>query len=327
MLGIESIQREMSLPFLASEDLGGEPLLISLREAVELAEDAYLRKDTEALERAERLLYWIHTANSFGQPLLATPQLVWGILMRAKLKTALRETSKGIPAELSAEELRDALLAETVRAERRDHSFIDAIAARGRLEDLVLYSKNWMVTAHGFIEQLASLLPHCSAAQRRIVQENISDEFQGTPHPELRERYLRRIGVDYSPLAALEDPHYLTEAMSILNYRTGVTTLSDPFYALGSFYSVESVFCLISEKLVRALPRFGLNELDYEMFKLHSTVDEGHAEEWLGAIELPGITPVNRAEVLTGARAQMNLRHRLFDAMRARCSLPATVTD
>lgn len=285
-------------------------------EAKLLGDRAYLKGEPRAFASAERMLYLIHVLTGFSEPLQPGPAAAWGALMRAKLSAALSLGSHPQPGEIGFLELKKELEKLVQEAEEQDHSFIDEISAKGDLKGLVLYAKNWIVTAYGFVEQLAGLFQHCQGRFRRVVQENIADEFRDTPHPELRERFLKRIGVHYDPIAALEDPDYLVEAMSVLNFRTGVTKMSNPYYALGSFYSVEAVFSLVSHKLTQGLPGFGLEKESYEMFTLHATVDKDHAADWVAGLNDPSVTGRDRALVLIGAKAQMHIRHRLFSAMR-----------
>jgi len=288
-----------------------------LRESEALAVKAYRDQDPASFEQAERFLYLIHSLNGFSPPLPLRPSLLWNRLVQYKLEAAFERAQQGVPACLSFNDLRESLEVLVKEAEEKDHSFIDEIGKIHEWSHLILYAKNWMVTAYGFVEQLAAVFQHCNGQIRKVVQENISDEFSNTPHRELRERFLKRIQVNFQPLEVLRDSDYLIEAISVLNYRTAVSHLRRPFYALGSFYSVEGVFSLISAKLTRTLPRFGLEEKSYEMFSLHAEVDADHAKDWLTGLDDPKLSDQDRAQALIGARAQMETSHLLFEKMRS----------
>jgi pyrroloquinoline quinone (PQQ) biosynthesis protein C len=317
MLNWQIIKSLLEKPWGQSEQ-DATQVAATLLEARQLANAAYSKEDRKSFEESEKILYLINTSNCFGKPLQDTPSLVYGTLLRAKLSSVLKSAEQNIPLKLNFEEMKKALENLVNEADQKDHTLIDEIGNSESWKGLLLYSKNWVVTAYGFLEQLALLLQHCQGDARHIVQENIADEFEGTPHPILRNRFLQRIGIQYHPIRALEDEDYLVEAMSVLNFRTGISSLNDPYYALGSFYTVEAVFCLISGRLKKILPKFKIQEEAYEMFHLHSTVDQDHAIQWMQGIEGPHITPQQRSRVVVGATAQMKIRHQLFEAMRNR---------
>jgi pyrroloquinoline quinone (PQQ) biosynthesis protein C len=317
MISIKTIQSQFIDPF-GPYEIEPKDLTSYLTEAKKLANAAYVSGDRKAFEEAERLLYFINIQAGFGEPFQILPSVVWSTLMRGKLKVALQNVRPGVPSEMNFKEMKNALEALIQVAQEKDHGLIDEIGNNKDWTALSLYSKNFTVTAYGFTEQLALLYRNCHDKTRQIVQENISDEFDKTPHPELRNRFNRRTGTDFIPKQIFEDEDYLIEAISVLNFRTGISSLNYPYYALGSFYSVEAVFSLVSEKLNNILPNFKLDEEAIEFFQLHATVDKGHAEEWLEGIESPKITPRDRSAVVVGAAAQLNIRHQLFEAIRNR---------
>ncbi len=317
MISLKTIQTQLSDPF-GPYEIEPADLASFLAEAKKIANLAYVSADPKAFEEAERLLYYMNIHGGFGAPFQTLPSMVWGALMRAKLKAALQNARTGVPSEMNFKEMKIALEDLVKVAQEKDHTLIDEIGKNNDWSALSIYSKNFTVTAYGFTEQLALLYRHTQDKTRQIVQENISDEFDKTPHPELRSRFNRRTGTAFIPEQIFEDEDYLIEAVSVLNFRTGISSLHYPYYALGSFYTVEAVFSLISEKLNNILPNFKLDEEAVEFFQLHATVDKGHAEEWLEGIETPTITPRDRSAVVVGATAQLNIRHQLFEAVRNR---------
>lgn len=285
------------------------------QEAAILAEAAYGERNKAAEAHAERVLYLIHTLNHFAPPLQAIPSVIWSALARAKLHDALFVQQEAPP--LSETAWKEILPTFAQEADLRDHPLLDEICAAAEPRALAIYAKNWMVTAHGFVNQLASLFQRAPGHLRTVVRENMGDEFKGIEHAVLRDRFLKSVGVDYSPRHALEDPDYLPESMSVLNYRTALTSLANPYFAFGSFYSIEGVFYLVSRRLACGLRARGFDEAAFEMFTVHSEVDHDHAREWVESLEAADLNDQERGWVVAGARAQMRLRHEHYEALRA----------
>ena len=311
-LDLDSLKSSL-MESVPSRDPAFESMAEAFSQARLLAESAYVEKNREAESQAERILYLIHTMNHFAPPVQAQPALIWGVLGRAKLWDALQVQQSIAP--VTRETLREELQELVKTAEKNDHPILDAICGYHDLKGVRIYAKNWMVTAHGFINQLGALFQRAPAKLKPVVRENIDEEFEGTEHTVLRERFLKAIGVQYSPDAALRDPDYLFESMSVLNYRTLICSLSNPFFAFGNFYSIEGVFYQVSRHLAQGLRKRGMAEADIEMFTLHGDLDEDHAAEWLAGLEAADLTDLERGQVLAGARAQMKIRHRHYEAM------------
>jgi pyrroloquinoline quinone (PQQ) biosynthesis protein C len=317
MISINVLRSQFSDP-LGPYEIEPKDLASYLAEAEELAKAAYLSGDRKAFEESERLLYFINYQSGFGPPVQILPSLIWSTLIRGKLKSALQNARKEIPSEMSFKEMKNSLENLVQVVQERDHSLIDEIGNSKNWKALALYSKNRTISAFGFDEQLALLFRNCHDETRQVIQENISDEYDKTPHTELRHRYNVKTGTVFVPEKVFEDEDYLIEGISLLNFRTGICSLNYPYYALGSFYSIEAVFSQISEKLNNILPMFKLDDEAMEFFQLHATVDKGHAEEWLEGIETPKITPPDRSAVVVGAAAQLHIRHQHFEAIRNR---------
>jgi len=287
----------------------------ALEQAQQLAEAAYLEKNPDAESHAEKILYLIHSLNHFAPPLQELPAILWGTLSRAKVVDAMEKQQSIQPA--SREMTKSILEGLVLEAEEKDHPILDEICSLPDPKGISIYAKNWIITAQGFINQLASLFQRSPRNLKKVVRENMEDEFKGTEHAVLRDRFLQSVGVHYSPQEALKDPEYLSESMSVLNLRTLLTTLSNPYFAFGSFYSIEGVFYQVSRRLTQGLRKRGLPEDSFEMFTVHSEVDEDHASEWLEGIDKANLTDAERGCVVAGARAQMRTRHRHYEAMKA----------
>jgi len=313
-LNLEQLEKGLKEP-IKPEGFSAEELTEAFEQARLLAENAYVKKSPEAEKQAERILYLLHTLNHFAPPLQAQPGLIYGVLGRAKLRKALFLEQKTEPASPAA--MRKELEELVKGAEENDHPILNEICAFPDPSGILIYAKNWMITAHGFINQLAALFQRAPNKLRKVVRENMGDEFEGTEHAVLRDRFLQDIGVKYSPQEALRDPDYLFESMSVLNYRTLISSISNPYYAFGSFYSIEGVFYQVSRRLTQGLRKRGLPEETFEMFTLHSEVDHDHANEWMESLEAANLTDMERGWVVAGGRAQMRIRHRHYEAMKS----------
>ena len=148
---------------------------------------------------------------------------------------------------------------------------------------------------------------------------NIVDEFlTGTDHDELRARFFAALGVKVDVLDVLDDPDQTVEALSLSNYRTGITTFANPSFALGSFYSIEASFPRVCTRLLKGLRALGFPEESMQYISLHAETDVHHASEWMDILRDLVPSDADRASVVAGALAQLQLRHEMFVAIEAR---------
>ena len=288
-------------------------------EASALAAQAFEDGESQALAYAERILYIIHSRSSFAPPLQAFTGSIWGTLMRAKLRTSLPNYA-GCDA-VNAAEMKRILEAAVDAADQRDHAVLEDIAGEGDLRGLVVYTKNWYGSTHGFTTQLISLAQRCNgkpqfAAAFMEVLENLQDEFGEGSHPEMRSRWPKRIGLDYSPENSMTDADQLTESFALQNFRTGLSCLTDPSYALGSFYSIEAIFPGVCRRLYSTLRGRGFDEEDVITFKLHAEVDVDHAAEFMNSLQGCSLSPQERLRIVNGGLAQLEVRSRMFSAIK-----------
>ena len=293
---------------------GPEQLEAAVRDAHALSVAAYQRNEANAVRRAEELLHAVHVNNGFFPPTGGTASIVWGILMRAKLAFALAPHLR--QRSVSVEEMRTTLMQAVQKADEVDHTFIDEAIAHPGLRGLIIYSKNWFGSTHGFPSQLASLSQRCRGEVRQIVLGNLMEEFKGVEHDELRARFVRSIGLDFDPARAAEDADVAVECLSLLNYRSGVSMLRNPAFSLGSFYTIEAVFPPVCRRLLYGLRKRGFAEESIETFRLHVEVDENHAAEWMEMLESSELDGEDRAMAVAGGLAQLDIRHQMYDATR-----------
>jgi pyrroloquinoline quinone (PQQ) biosynthesis protein C len=292
-----------------------DQLADAVRDAHALSAAAYEDGEPEAVRQAETLLHTIHVQNGFFPPTGGTASIVWGVLMRDKLAAALRTHLPDGP--VSVDDMRSTLEGAVAKADEQDHTFIDEAIARPDLRGLVIYAKNWFGSTHGFAAQLASLSQRCRGEVRQVVLSNLMEEFNGVEHDELRARFIRRIGLDFDPNRAPEDGDVAVECLSLLNYRSGVSTMRSPAFSLGSFYTIEAVFPPVCRRLLTGLRARGFEEDAIETFRLHVETDENHAAEWMEILQSDELTGEDRARVVAGGLAQLDIRHQMFDATRA----------
>lgn len=306
---------------LCVEPLGApshEAVANAAREAGELARRAYVENDAQARGRAERLLYVIHANSAFAAPLNPVPAAVWSPIMSQKLKSL--ELDKWPPLA-THQDLVDGLKALTERVDREDNSYIDDIADRTDDLGLVLYTKNWYSSTHGFTTQLVSLIQRTHGKPRlyplfKALVENLYEEFEVVAHPQMRSRWPQRLGIEYSSETAIDDPQQSTEAFSVQNTRTGVHAMLEPTYGIGCFFSIEAVFSGICRRIVPVLKKRGIEDHAMQSFITHMDGDEKHTQELLDAMAACDLSPKDRAGILAGATAQLDARHHMFDAMR-----------
>jgi hypothetical protein len=294
-------------------------------DAEELSEDAFVRGEPRARSEAERLLYAIHVDSAFAPPIQGELGVVWSTLIGAKLRACLDPSA--VPRELDASELERWLLALVRHTDRRDHELFERIGAEDDERGLVVYTKNWYASTHGFTTQLISILQRANgnAGLKPVflsLLENLREEFCDEAHPELRARWPRRLGVEYSARGAMTDDDCVTEAFGLQNYRTGVANLSDPLLAIGSFFTIEAVFSGVCRRLYPTLVRRGFDADSIATFALHADGDETHAQEMLAAFRQCDLDGRARARVLLGALAQLRARAQMFDAMRQKLGHP-----
>lgn len=329
---IETLLGELSRPLdpLGESTPTEEEILRGAQEATQLARAAYREGregqegqegNADALATAERLLYMIHTQSAFAAPSTPLAATCWSILMGAKVKSCL--SLLDLPAEVGPDEMVERLDDAVKQVESRDHSFLDVITRQEALRGLIIYTKNWYASTHGFTNQLISMMRHCHGkpefkAVQAAALENLEEEYDpAAPHIELRARWPRRLGLEYSPSAAITDTDQVLEAFSLQNFRTGVSNLSDPTYVLGSFYTVEAAFPGVCRRMYEGL-RKRFDDDSLALFKSHAGTDSEHAEEWLHAVRESPLSPQQRARVLRGGLTQIELRRRMFVAMRER---------
>ncbi len=292
-------------------------------EAETLAARAYLDKDPAAFRLAERLLHVVHALNSFAPPVEGIPGVIWGVLMRKKLATCLDVNGRTGP--IDAREMMVKLDAAVARAEWEDHPLLDEVVQSDNLNGLAIYTKNWFASTNGFNHQMIALAQHAPAKVQAAVLKNLGDEYQGTPHHMLRERWLNRLSLKYDPADILRDPDYLIEALSLQNFRTGITHVSNACFALGSFYSVEANFPGVCRRLLTLRSR-GFDDASLELFSLHVETDEDHAQEWLDNLSRAELSPRECGFVVDGAICQLRLRHDMFEALRRHLASSCGVT-
>lgn len=303
------------------EPLGAAPteeVAGAAREAGDLARRAYVERDAASIARAERLLYILHANSAFAAPMNPVPAAVWSPLMSQKMRSL--ELDKGPPLA-GHQDLVSALKALTERVDREDNSYIDDIADRTDDLGLVLYTKNWYSSTHGFTTQLVSLIQRAHGKPRlyplfKALVENLYEEFETVAHPQMRSRWPQRLGIEYSPETAIDDPQQSTEAFSVQNTRTGIQALLEPTYGIGCFFSIEAVFSGICRRIVPVLRKRGIEDHAMQSFLTHMEGDEVHTQELLDAMAACDLSPVDRAGILAGATAQLDARHHMFDAMR-----------
>lgn len=296
--------------------------------AVQEANDLAMRAKEDAAARGvmERLLYVIHASTGFCIPVQGVAAAVWNTLARAKLAREFQPLFERAP-RVSFAEFRDRYLAALRAVDERDHTFFKAAAAERDLRPLRVYAKNWYASTHGFTHQIAATAHRCLSSRThwhlaKSFVENLSEEYEGTPHPILRRRWVDELGIEYTPASAIGDAEQCTEAFALQNYRTIVASLPDPLYGVGSFLSIEGVFVGVCKQLHPLLKGRGFKDDVISTFELHGEADEDHVRELLDAIEASELGPDEIARVAAGAFTQLHLRSHMFDAIRRTAGLP-----
>jgi hypothetical protein len=137
----------------------------------------------------------------------------------------------------------------------------------------------------------------------RNLSDEIADQYSRTPHHVLRYRILERAGTSFDVPRGADDPDMLTESFALHNFRTALTTLPTPMYALGSVYGVEANWVKETPLLDEQLRAAGYDSRVVESFNVHANLDQKHTQEWLEMVLNIPLTPEQSAQVLTGCTA------------------------
>ena len=292
-----------------------------LADLATLGRRAYIDADPTARRDAEHLLYAINIANCFAPPLHARAAHAWTTLMRDKLG-ALRRAFGGCEP-IDAPTMSQRLLDAVARWGAYNHPVIAQL--RARPDDLRAYriwAKNWYGSCVGFSAQLAALVQRTSGPAKKVVIENLADEFDDkVTHDVLRIRFYESLDLRFDAASAIDDPDRVLEATELLNARTGLSFLRDPIWAFGCFYGVEANWpheCRLHLEINRARGGIGADDHTLEYWLSHATADDHHAAEWLDALVAMCKTPEQRAAAVDGALIQLRLRWQLYDAIARR---------
>ena len=315
LIHLDSIVESLRNPW-GEPDPGLEAVSKAAAEAYELSNRAYGSDDAEAWEQAERLLYFINSGHAFANPVHAIGSVVWTTLMRAKLRHA-RTLFGGCEPVDTAEMTRR--LEQAVAAYGAYNHPVLAKLKNGNLDHYQIWAKNWYGSCYGFSHQLASLVQRTHGEAKRVVLENLSDEFDHkVTHDEMRLRFYESIGLRFEPDAALDEADRTAEATSLLNLRTGLCSISDPYPALGCFYTVEANWppeCRLHIDLNRAR---GLDDHTLQYWTEHGLADESHSADWLRVVQASCRSDEQRAGVVDGGVIQLRVRWAMYDAIERR---------
>jgi pyrroloquinoline quinone (PQQ) biosynthesis protein C len=284
------------------------------REAQDLGRRAYVASDPAALDRAERTLYAIHNTNEFHAPIEPRAHVVWYMLAGAKLR-ALRDAAGAVEA-LTKDELRarfNALLDERCTAK---HPLLVRMRSEGKTgKALRLWAKNWFASSHGFTRQLTGIALRCARDDQPALSHALAEEFEGTRHYDLRKQFLDYLELPSSTQDVLGDREYLPECLGLQSFRCIVASWNPAEYAVGAYLSIEGNWAVEAGELVRVLADAGITGKPVEVFVVHSALDEGHADEWLEIASAAHHTDEDRGRALLGAKMQLNVRWRMYDAL------------
>lgn len=302
----------------ALDDRGQHELGAMAEELRVLAHRAYDDGDIGARREAETLLYFINIDNCFAPPLHSLAAHAWTTLMRAKL-ASLRRTYGGCEP-IDTAEMSRRLKAAVEQWGAYNHPLL--VTLRQNQSDVGAYriwAKNWFGSCVGFSAQLAALVQRTSGEAKRVVLENLMDEFDDrVTHDVLRVRFYESLGLKFAASEALNDPDRVIEATELLNARTGLSFLRDPIWALGCFYGVEANWppeCRLHLEINR---NRGLDDHTLEYWTSHALGDDHHSAEWLAVLEKMARTPAERANAVDGAVLQLRLRWQMYDAIARR---------
>ena len=284
-------------------------------EAFELANLAYVRGDRAAVELAERLLYAIHLETSQSPPLQAVPSVIWGALMRAKLSAVFARVGD-VPDQVDAGQACETLEAAVTKHATFKHPLIEELAAAKDLRPLVLFFRNWVAMAESFAHFLA-MIGHRfrDDSLRRLIVENLSDELEGETHDKLRMRILDGLGTSLQSNLAIDDPAMLTEHFSLRNLRAGIASLDDPSYGLGVFFGIEMGWRLEGHLHYANLKERGIAAHYIQTLPMHMVADVAHADEIIVGFREAALSPRERARVVQGVIADLQVRWEMYDAV------------
>jgi pyrroloquinoline quinone (PQQ) biosynthesis protein C len=313
---LDAVKLELARdPF--SESSSWDSLRSVAEDAHRLAKAAFADEDGNARRAVEAILHEIHVSSGFAAPCRAMPSVVRGILAEAKLADLARRYP--VPAALDERAMAKELETLVERLGAHNHPVIDRMTAPDAWKrGLSVFSKNWFGSTNGFTEQLTSLAQHCETDARKSILRNLADELQGTPHDDMRARFLGSLRVAYDAGRAHSDEDFTTEAFALLNMRTLLCGLPQPQAALGAFYSIEANWPLECARLLKRVRPLGIDDHALEAFVLHAEVDTEHAAEWLEVVSLLPMDDRARARVVWGAAVQLGERRRMYDAIERR---------
>jgi pyrroloquinoline quinone (PQQ) biosynthesis protein C len=304
-------------------DPGPEALERAVRDAYELSRAAFERGEPEARLFAERVMHVIQAHSHWAPPMHALPACYWGVLIRAKMNVELKlppgwgHLTDGADA-LTTDELKRRLEAAVAEFGCHNHPLLDDIAHETGNRAMLSFAKNWYGSCQGFAAQLVQLVQRTTGEVRKSVAANVTDEFAAVSHDELRMRFIESVGFHYDPVVAATDGDRVCESYALMSFRTALCVINDPLYALGSFYTTEANWPTECKRMLTGLRQRGSSERDVEYWTTHAYADEHHAAEWLDVLLPVATTPADRKRALTGALAQLHIRRRMYDSIRAR---------
>jgi pyrroloquinoline quinone (PQQ) biosynthesis protein C len=314
-LNVAELRRQLSDPW-ALEDPGPLGIAAAAEEVNALARRAYVDADPEAKRSAEEFLYFLNTDNAFAPSYHTIPALVWTTLMRAKLGGLRRRFGGCEPIDVP--EMSRRMLAAVEQYGCFNHPVMKTLRTAG-VDAYRIWARNWYGSCHGFSAQLAALVQRTSGEAKKVVLENLTDEFDDkVTHDEIRVRFYESLGLKFVAAEALDEPDRVVEATELLNARTGLTALRDPIWALGAFYGIEANWppeCRIHLEINRAR---GLDEHTLEYWTGHATADDHHSAEWLALLERVCKTEKDCAAAVDGCVIQLRLRWEMYDAIGKR---------
>ncbi|HTL36873.1 MAG TPA: iron-containing redox enzyme family protein [Kofleriaceae bacterium] len=314
-LHIADLRRQIVDPW-ASEEPGAGVLEELTAEVTTLGRRAYIDDDRAARSHAEAILYFINIDNCFAPPLHAVAAMAWTTLMRMKLG-ALRRRFGGCPP-VSVPEMSRRLRAAVEQWGAYNHPVI-ATLHEGDLGAYRIWAKNWFGSCVGFSAQLAALVQRTTGEAKKVVLENLTDEFDHrVTHDVLRTRFYESLGLSFDVAGALDDPDRVLEATELLNARTGLAYLRDPNWALGCFYGVEANWPPECRHHLEINRKRGLDDHTLEYWTGHATADDHHSAEWLGVLERMCASERACGDAVDGAVIQLRLRWQMYDAIAAR---------
>jgi pyrroloquinoline quinone (PQQ) biosynthesis protein C len=284
-----------------------------------LAKRAYLDNDREARAEAETVIYFLNLDSCFALPLRPAAAVVWTILMQAKLAQLRDEFAPASKPDMTVADMQAALEGAVAEWGAYNHPVLGELEKSDDRDAYRVWAKNWFGSCYGFSQQLASLVQRTTGEVKKIVLENLNDEFDdAVTHDTLRVRFYKSLGLSHSPEEAVYDPDWVLESTELLNLRTGLCNLESPLWALGCFFTVEANWppeCRRHHTMNKA---HGLDDHTLEYWTTHAFADEHHASEWLGAVSSLCSTGAERAAVVDGAVIQLRLRWRMYEAIQQR---------